>query len=287
VTITFGEQVENHAGMEKLGSMASEGFTVDELRTASKKLEEKGITCELVNLNDAIANTDVKNATEAAVLIIRGGVSGFIEDDKAPDDLLSEQTALKWDTQAFMYGRVVSKKARHNLCFADFEQSANYQKGQGTVVSFEKVPLLQKIRKSLEEYLGTKAKQKTMLAEGNLYYDISQCGIGFHGDAERRIVVAVRLGHTMPLHYQWFLRGKPVGTRVVLSLNHGDMYVMSEKATGFDWKKKVIPTLRHAAGSEKFTTIKEKKKKKTKKVEDKKKGDNTEEDKEQEESSEN
>ena len=30
---------------------------------------------------------------------------------------------------------------------------------------------------------------------------------------------------------------------------------MSEKAVGTDWKKKVMPTLRHATGTVKFTTI--------------------------------
>lgn len=33
---------------------------------------------------------------------------------------------------------------------------------------------------------------------------------------------------------------------------------MSEKATGYDWKLKKIPTLRHAAGAEKYLTIKKK-----------------------------
>ena len=40
-------------------------------------------------------------------------------------------------------------------------------------------------------------------------------------------------------------------------LNDGDMYVMSEKAVGFDWLKKTVPTLRHASGTDKFTIIKE------------------------------
>jgi len=31
-------------------------------------------------------------------------------------------------------------------------------------------------------------------------------------------------------------------------LEDGDMYIMSEKASGFDWKKRSIYTLRHAAG---------------------------------------
>jgi hypothetical protein len=41
-----------------------------------------------------------------------------------------------------------------------------------------------------------------------------------------------------------------------LVLGDGDMYVMSEKAVGFDWLKKKIPTLRHATGCDKFTVLK-------------------------------
>ena len=44
----------------------------------------------------------------------------------------------------------------------------------------------------------------------------------------------------------------PIGKRAEIMLEHGDMYVMSEKAVGTDWKNPSIPTLRHAAGSKKF-----------------------------------
>ena len=96
-----------------------------------------------------------------------------------------------------------------------------------------------------------------MKAEGNRY-TFGQ-GIGFHGDTERKIVIAVRLGDTIPLHYQWYFKSNPIGERCELILNHGDIYFMSEKAVGCDWRRRVIPTLRHAAGSSKYTTIKEKK----------------------------
>ena len=39
------------------------------------------------------------------------------------------------------------------------------------------------------------------------------------------------------------------------NLKSGDLYIMSNKATGFDWKIKNILTIRHAAGCEKYTTI--------------------------------
>lgn len=38
-------------------------------------------------------------------------------------------------------------------------------------------------------------------------------------------------------------------------LHYGDLYIMSKKAVGTDWKKKIIPTLRHTAGNSKYTTL--------------------------------
>ena len=98
--------------------------------------------------------------------------------------------------------------------------------------------------------------------EANYYYDMSKCGIGYHGDAERKKVIAMRMGQSMPLYYQWFQNSKPVGERIKIELGDGDMYVMSEKAVGTDWLKKKTPTLRHATGCDKFTVIKEKEKEK-------------------------
>jgi hypothetical protein len=46
---------------------------------------------------------------------------------------------------------------------------------------------------------------------------------------------------------------------MIFPLDDGDIYVMSEKAVGTDWKKKVIYTLRHSTGCAKFTTILESK----------------------------
>ena len=93
----------------------------------------------------------------------------------------------------------------------------------------------------------------------NYYYNIDECGIGFHGDTERKIVICARLGATIPIHFQWFHRHKPIGSRKIFTPNHGDIYIMSEKAVGNDWRKSSLYTLRHAAGSTKYTTIRKKK----------------------------
>ena len=51
----------------------------------------------------------------------------------------------------------------------------------------------------------------------------------------------------MNLHFNWFYNSKSVGETLKLTLNNGDMYIMSEKAVGNDWKKRSIYTLRHSA----------------------------------------
>jgi len=77
--------------------------------------------------------------------------------------------------------------------------------------------------------------------KGNYYYDPSKCEIGFYGDTQRKIVIAVRLGQSLPLHYQWFYQSKSIGQQIELMIHHGNIYVMSIKAVGTDWKKNRHP----------------------------------------------
>lgn len=244
ITVTFGECAENHVGMQKIGTIADKGFTIEDLKDYQEIFECLGSETELINL---------EYSTEAAVLVIRD-CDGLLYDSKfTTDDLFEEQKELNWDSKAKMYGRVVNKHARHNICYSDRDQEPDYENGVGRVVAWKRVPRLNEIRKGVMCILGKKGKD--LKAEGNRYYDVRKCGIGFHGDSERKKVVALRLGAEMSLHFQWFLGKKPVGERVVVTLGHGDMYIMSEKATGFDWKRSSIPTLRHAAGCEKYTRV--------------------------------
>lgn len=64
-------------------------------------------------------------------------------------------------------------------------------------------------------------------------------------------MIGIRLGPAsvdMPLRYQWYHKSKPISDETVIPLAHGDIYVMSNKATGFDWRSPSKTTLRHGAG---------------------------------------
>jgi len=250
ITITFSESVENHVGMQIIGKKCEQGFTCDDLHNYEKIFQKDGLTCEYHDLVPYLKKP-LKIEGSAAILIVRNFLDGFTDTDK--NSMYNELNSLNWDTKAFIRGKVVNKKARYNLCFADEDQSACYEEGKGTVVSFKKLHHLSDCRDILHKKLGGKAEN--LYAEGNLYYDTKECYIGFHGDAERKKVIALRLGASYPLFYKWFHRSESVSETVRLDINHGDLYIMSEIATGNNWKKQIIPTLRHAAG-EKALTIK-------------------------------
>ena len=184
-------------------------------------------------------------------MVIKRGVQHILGTENT-SELMAEHDSLAMDKQAFMRGRVVNKHARWNLCFADEDQEPSYADGKGRIVSYRHIPRTQKIRETISEWM----EDEMLNGEANYYYDISKCGIGYHGDAERRKVFAVRMGKSMPIYFQWFQKSKPIGERIQIDLDDGDMYIMSEKAVGTDWMKKIVPTLRHATGCDKFTVIK-------------------------------
>lgn len=252
ITITFGDVCENHVGMQKLGKLSKAGYTLEDLQRIQEYFTGHGFECIIHDLRELLPEAQRAEAEPAFVLQVPIGVRAFVDSDLLGD----EMAALKWDKKALMRGRIVNKKARYNLCFADESQEPDYEDGRGRVVAFKDVPLLNTVLAQIRKLLGDTAKD--LYAEGNNYYDVDSCYIGYHGDAERRKVIAIRLGAAMPLYFQWYHRFKPVGERLDLQLNHGDFYMMSDKATGNDWRKSSILTLRHAAGAVKVTASKKK-----------------------------
>lgn len=257
-TITFSEQVENHAGMQTIGKMSEEGFSIEEMEKFEKFCKGQNYKTEMIDIEPYLNNDknfeNKEYNTKAKILIIRQGVKMLLGDKCKKFYKEVKDSKRIVDTKAWMRGRVVNKRARYNLCYGETSQKPDYSTKKGTIVAFKDVPYLAMLREKIGNVFCEKSKN--LLAELNYYYDIKKCGIGFHGDSERRLVIGVRIGAPMNLQYQWFHEGNVVGNRLNIILNEGDMYVMSEKAVGTDWKKKKIPTLRHAAGCSKFTLIK-------------------------------
>lgn len=253
IAITFGDAGENHAGMELLGTLGEKGsgFTIDDLDKLKKYFEKKEFETEYINLN-------IENE-KAGVLIIRN----YINEEKQIE-IYNELTKLDWDKKYYDTRRkkVLNKHARSNIVLLEgIEQDSDYENKKGTIIDSNKLKKFKKFKEILCKTINKKCDNKAdnLIAEGNRYFDLKKCGIGFHGDAERTRVICLSLGaDNYPLRWIWYYKNKPVSDYFEIKLNSGDVYIMCEKAVGQEWKKSSIYTLRHAAGSVKYINIKNK-----------------------------
>lgn len=126
-----------------------------------------------------------------------------------------------------------------------------------TVKAFSELPLLSQIRESLG---SLSSKSRGLVAEGNHYYG-PKSNINYHGDGERKIICCLCLGKSTKLTYQWRFPEANAAVQqrfaATITANHGDIYIMSEKAGGYDWKfgrnQWPEPRLVHGAAFEQST----------------------------------
>jgi hypothetical protein len=241
ICITFGEQSENHVGMVKYGNgLCEHGYTLEQLANVEKKFCELGGKAEFIDLRSA----GFEKYEEAAVLILRNGVNILCGDADISDIIYSELVCLDWDKKYFDQRRqkVLNKHARYNLCFGKESREPDYENKKGRVVSFVDMKL-GVLKNKLQDLLG----EKSFEVEGNFYYDPKKTGIGFHCDRERKKTVGASFGNGREIHWIWYTGAiRHEETRKIVGLNHGDIYIMADCATGHVGFRKVH--LRHAAG---------------------------------------
>ena len=272
ITVTFGDSGENHVGNQQIGSKVQEGegFTLEDFQKTKEYIERLYPNAKVTihNLKELLVdNIGDKNTNET----ITQGMLDYLPDavfieitDLIPDELADkterELSVLNWDRKYWDTRRqkVLNKRARKNLCFDTFDQEPDYENGKGTIVSFKRLPNLSRAKAIISEVFGAKGKE--LIGEGNGYDDRTKNGIGYHGDAERLKVIALRLNEadetgdrgTMPICFQWYIRSKRIGKMFRRDIAHGTVYGMSEYTTGFNWKFRSQYTLRHAAGANKY-----------------------------------
>ncbi len=262
IALTLGDAGENHTGMEMVGKLGKKGsgYTMENLNQIKKWFENNNITkngyntnikCEIINMN--------KYNESAGVLILRNYIT-----KKKQYKIFNEMNNFQWDSKYWdtRRKRVLNKHARSNVVFVDgITQEPDYKNKKGTIINTKNVKHLYSFKKNIISNLkkalkNTTTKSIPLIVEGNRYFDLKKCGIGYHGDSERTRVVCLSLGaDEYPMQWQWFKNSKPIGTPYKIKINSGDVYIMSEKAVGQEWKKRSIYTLRHAAGAKKYISL--------------------------------
>ena len=252
--VTFGEVAILHVGGAEMGEGIREhGFSVPELERFRTMLAAKGAECELVDVSAPLPTGEMQRTHAAATLVVRNGAQFFCDvgsEEAVPNVanmLRAEQQEIPYDRKFWnaRQRKTLNKRARLNTTFGPTDVAASEDFRQPTVHKFP--PHLAAFRAGLEVLLGPKASG--LNAEGNHYFE-RKSGIGFHGDAERKIVICLSLGGASVLRYHWRTPGSSEHTLppVDLRVGHGDVYIMSEKATGFDWKHRSKVRVVHGAG---------------------------------------
>ena len=284
ISLTCAPGGENHRGNQLIGVPPTKGsgLTYNDLSILSKELQKKyGEKIELYDLNKlGNINTNLFNSLpdehKANVLIVRDYAKEFTT------NIYQECMSDEWDSKYLdpnkyrteiidgkevrKRGKVLNKHARKNICYVKkLNQEPNYLEGKGRIVDLESKTTLNSVVDNLIGELntilinsGSKSRVVINVVEGNHYYNLKKTGIGFHGDTERVVVICLTIGggSNYPMRWSWFINGKPCGIPIDIGLNDGDLYIMSEKAVGSDWKKRIIYTLRHAAGCDKYISMK-------------------------------
>ena len=294
ISLTMAPGGENHRGNQLIGRMPikGEGFKYSDIDIMGEKIRKNmGDNVEVLNLNN-LSGVEVinglNNEDQARVLILRNWASKdkteqiykeCVEDkwDSKYLDPNKYRTEIKDGKEVKVRGKVMNKLARTNLCYvAGMSQEPEYIEGKGTIVDLNTKSTLNsevlRLKTTLQEALiegGSDSKVEINVVEGNRYYDLKKTGIGFHGDTERVVVICLTIGGGggYPMRFQWFKDGMPIGNSIDLALNDGDVYIMSEKAVGADWKLRSKYTLRHAAGADKYRSLKKWEKRAAKKAE--------------------
>lgn len=253
-TLTFCDSGENSVGMEIIGQRSEVLVTMGMLEEMKARFEGVGGKAEMVDLKAVLGGKAPpgKAVREAGVLVLRDFVKVVHGEEtlrRVEHELQQQQEDGKLDSKAFMRGGVKNKAARHNNVIAGFAQAPDYANKKGTIVPWSSCPAIAKMGASAKEWMK---QPHELVCEQNRYFDVKSCGIGFHGDAERNVVMGLRVGEACkraPLMFRWYHDEQPISEVVRVELRHGDAYVMSDWAVGVKWRSKSLVTLRHAAGA--------------------------------------
>jgi hypothetical protein len=291
-SLTCAPGGENNRGMEIIGRMPikGEGFTAKDIEglgpyfKARALCQENSSPVAILNLNVLSGKDcyvyDLDDEDQARVLILRDWAGVWCGGQCWTEQVYRELASRRWDAEYLdpnkyrteivngkevkVRGKRLNKLARTNLCFvAGKEQEPAVYEGKGTIYDLKKLESLNRGVETLKEQIaaglfeiGSKTKVEINVVEGNRYYNLKNTGIGFHGDTERVVVICISIGcDNYPMRWQWFKDGMPVGKSIDITLNSGDVYIMSEKAVGADWKLKSKYTLRHSAGAKKYRDL--------------------------------
>ena len=254
LSLTFAETGESGPSLPKYGRPhhAAEGLTLADLKQANKAFATAGYESRFIDLREeafghlqGLAAADMPPSDlQPHVLVVKDGLAHLLRDSPFSRTYLTSVLLQERpdDKSIGNEGQVNTKRARWNIGIGDAavapSSAVEEAKGQvrSKIMSMHEAPwdVFEVLRRNLGGLFDA-GKWEDLVAEANIYYNVQLCGIGFHGDTERRVVICARLMSDSPMKFAWFKDNKPVGDVVSVKVDSGDLYFMEDFAVGSEW----------------------------------------------------
>lgn len=229
-------------------------LTDHELRVIDWRAKRLGLETLLLDLRHLGLGAE---PGQAAALVIRQGAALMLElggmvhgapyEPHALGYLWKELLALPW-----VHTRKQPAQSGYNFASVCFGEAEREPKGHNpATVALGRLKWLSQLKRGVEGFLPELGRDLRL--RGNLYGNNTREGMSPHGHAGSPGQVGIRLGAPLELHWHWYENKHPLGQRVSVELEEGDVYVLSAEGAGAGWCRTRTPALRHAAGAPRHT----------------------------------
>ena len=246
ITLNFCDNIESN---DNIGEESDYGFSNNDILRVHSQFSE---TSEIYNLKDMLPPS-IQDIPDVFILIIRNNGNNIL--DQLLQILITSEsnsdgiiTGVQWDTEKYKNGQIKQSKEKYKLIFKDlyeeYKINSNYQLNKGTIYNYKRIPQLEYIKCFFESIL-----YGPFVIEGNCYYNKKECYTSMHRDKKRKKVIGLKLGGSSPLNFRWYHGTIRCSETKTIILNHGDIYILSELATGSIKEKLTKLFIKYSEGS--------------------------------------
>ena len=183
-SLILTENAETKYTMESVGTMATRGTSVAQLRAIESELSSRDLKVALHDLTQLLVGLGHTDVPAAGHLSIRGSGNVpainkvLVDVDDAEAKILAEVRSMPFDTEALVTkgGSLGRMNTFHCIVVADFEREPDVPNGQCRVVDIKNYPVIAKFHSAGAKLLGVPGSVLKLAI--NHYYDAVKCGIG-------------------------------------------------------------------------------------------------------------
>lgn len=250
IHLLFSDVASHGEKMEKIGLICDSGFTNENIITYYNNLNSENVC--IYNVKSVLPQT-LYQIPDCYVLVMKGYFSEISDSllttlstpESSSDSFI---TGVNWDTKRVTISGLSDNVLGYKLVFADLGHNWKYNFSQsenrGTIYNSSLIPSLNLMQSILQNEVGY-----LPVVEATYYYNNQLCYTPLHKTNNRKKIVGLGLGSTIPLQFVWYHSKQRCSDSFSIPIEHGDLYIISEAAAGISKEKQTGLYLKYGIGS--------------------------------------